>query len=169
MTTANFAHNAIAKPGEYLSFCLSSEEYAINILTVQEIRGFEKPTKIANTPAHLLGVINLRGAIVPIVDLRIQFGNDKPEYTEFTVVIILNVGKKVVGIVVDSVSDVVLVKTEDIKPPPEFSASLKAEYLSGLCKFEDRLLILVEIDRLILGKDLALFNDLEESAVSESA
>ena len=144
---------------EVLAFRLGDEEYAINILSVQEIRGFEKPTHIANAPDYLLGVINLRGAIVPVVDLRIRFGNNEPIYSDFTVVIIINVYDKVIGIVVDAVSDVIMIGQEDIKPAPEFGSAIHTEYLSGLCTLGERMLILVKIEQLIMGKDLALFEN----------
>jgi purine-binding chemotaxis protein CheW len=103
---------------EYLTFTLGSEEYAIDILKVQEIRGYEQPTLIANSPPFIKGVINLRGTIVPIVDLRIKFNLGKIEYTPFTVVIILNVAGRVIGTVVDSVSDVISLTRAQIRAAP---------------------------------------------------
>src|SRR5574343_621350 len=117
---------------EYLTFTLGSEEYAIDILKVQEIRGYEQPTLIANAPTFIKGVINLRGIIVPIVDLRIKFNLGKVEYTPFTVVIILNVAGRVIGVVVDSVSDVISLTTGQIRPAPDFSASFDTRYILGL-------------------------------------
>jgi purine-binding chemotaxis protein CheW len=134
---------------EILSFKLGKEEYGINILKVQEIRGYESVTKIANTPDHVKGVINLRGVIVPIIDMRIRFNLGDPAYDEFTVVIILNIGKQVVGMVVDSVSDVVTLVPEQIKPPPQFNTVLNTDYLTGLGTVDERMLILVDIDRLM--------------------
>lgn len=138
-----------------LTFTLGTEEYAIDILKVQEIRGYEAVTKIANTPAFIKGVINLRGVIVPIVDLRIKFDLGDVAYNEFTVVIILNIGKRVVGAVVDGVSDVVSLKEEDIHPAPEFGA-LDTQYLTGLATVNDQMLILVDIERLMSSADMAL-------------
>ncbi len=138
-----------------LTFSLGTEEYAIDILKVQEIRGYEAVTKIANTPAFIKGVINLRGVIVPIVDLRIKFDLGDVAYNEFTVVIILNIGKRVVGAVVDGVSDVVSLKEEDIHPAPEFGA-LDTQYLTGLATVNDQMLILVDIERLMSSTDMAL-------------
>lgn len=138
-----------------LTFSLGTEEYAIDILKVQEIRGYEAVTKIANTPAFIKGVINLRGVIVPIVDLRIKFDLGDVAYNEFTVVIILNIGKRVVGAVVDGVSDVVSLKEEDIHPAPEFGA-LDTQYLTGLATVNDQMLILVDIERLMSSADMAL-------------
>ena len=149
------APELLVKAVEMLTFSLGTEEYAIDILKVQEIRGYESVTKIANTPAFIKGVINLRGVIVPIVDLRIKFDLGDVAYNEFTVVIILNIGKRVVGAVVDGVSDVVSLKEEDIHPAPEFGA-LDTQYLTGLATVNDQMLILVDIERLMSSADMAL-------------
>ena len=149
------APDLLVKAVEMLTFSLGTEEYAIDILKVQEIRGYEAVTKIANTPAFIKGVINLRGVIVPIVDLRIKFDLGDVAYNEFTVVIILNIGKRVVGAVVDGVSDVVSLKEEDIHPAPEFGA-LDTQYLTGLATVNDQMLILVDIERLMSSSDMAL-------------
>ncbi len=149
------APDLLVKAVEMLTFSLGTEEYAIDILKVQEIRGYEAVTKIANTPAFIKGVINLRGVIVPIVDLRIKFDLGDVAYNEFTVVIILNIGKRVVGAVVDGVSDVVSLKEEDIHPAPEFGA-LDTQYLTGLATVNDQMLILVDIERLMSSTDMAL-------------
>ena len=117
---------------ELLTFTLGKEEYGIDILKVQEIRGYDAVTSIANAPEFIKGVINLRGIIVPIVDMRIKFHLDKVEYDQFTVVIILNVANRVVGIVVDGVSDVIALTPEQIKPSPEFSTTLDTQYITGL-------------------------------------
>ncbi len=142
--------------GEYLTFTLGPEEYAIDILKVQEIRGYELPTTIAGAPGFLKGVINLRGTIVPIVDLRIKFNIGQAEYTPFTVVIILNIGSRVVGIVVDSVSDVIMLSEQQIRPAPEFAATVDTRYINGLCALGERMLILVDIERLMLSPEMAL-------------
>ncbi len=131
---------------EYLLYTLGPEEYAIDILKVQEIRGYEAPTTIANAPGFLKGVINLRGTIVPIVDLRIKFNVGTADYTPFTVVIILNIGSRVVGIVVDSVSDVTLLRQEQIRPAPDFAATVDTKYINGLCTLDERMLIVVDIE-----------------------
>jgi purine-binding chemotaxis protein CheW len=144
---------------EYLTFTLGSEEYAIDILKVQEIRGYEAPTTIANTPPFIKGVINLRGTIVPIVDMRLKFQVGNAEYTPFTVVIILNVAGRVVGIVVDGVSDVIAMTEDQIRPAPEFSATVNTRYLQGLATVEDRMLIVVDIERLILSAEMALVDE----------
>ena len=144
---------------EYLTYTLGAEEYAIDILKVQEIRGYEAPTTIANAPPFLKGVINLRGTIVPIVDLRIKFGVGSAEYTPFTVVIILNLGTRVVGMVVDSVSDVTMLRQDSIRPAPEFSASVDTRYIRGLCTLDERMLIVVDIERLMLSSEMALVDE----------
>jgi purine-binding chemotaxis protein CheW len=117
---------------EFLVFTLGDEEYGIDILKVQEIRGYDQVTRIANTPAFIKGVTNLRGVIVPIVDLRVKFSQEDVEYNDNTVVIVLNLGQRVVGIVVDGVSDVLSLAAEQIRPAPEFAVTLSTEYLTGL-------------------------------------
>jgi purine-binding chemotaxis protein CheW len=148
---------AATPPREYLSFRLGTESYAIDILKVQEIRGWEAPTAIANAPAFIKGVINLRGVIVPILDLRLKFQLAQADYDRFTVVIILNVAKRVVGVVVDSVSDVLSLGDDAIQPPPEFaSATFDTRYITGLATVEDSLLILLDIEKLMTSSDMAL-------------
>jgi len=142
--------------GEYLSFTLGREEYGIEILKVQEIRGYEEPTQLANAPAFIKGVVNLRGNIVPIVDMRIKFNLESAEYNQFTVVIILNVADRVVGMVVDSVSDVIQLGPEQVRPAPDFSSTFDTEYITGLGTIDQRMLILVDIERLMSGQDMAL-------------
>lgn len=150
---------------EYLTFTLGPEEYAIDILKVQEIRGYEQPTTIANSPAFIKGVINLRGTIVPIVDLRIKFNVGAVEYTPFTVVIILNIGNRVVGIVVDSVSDVTMLSSEQIRPAPEFAATVDTKYILGLGTLGERMLIVVDIARLMLSSEMALIDEAADAAL----
>jgi purine-binding chemotaxis protein CheW len=145
-----------ARAREYLTFRLGEEEYGIDILKVQEIRGYEQPTRIANAPAFIKGVVNLRGVIVPIVDLRLKLDLGSAEYNEFTVVIILNLGSRVVGIVVDSVSDVMELSPEQIRPAPEVGSSVQADFITGLGTLSDRMLILIEIERLMSAADMAL-------------
>lgn len=144
---------------EFLTFTLGPEEYAIDILKVQEIRGYEPPTTIANAPAFLKGVINLRGIIVPIVDLRIKFGVGKAEYTPFTVVIILSLGGRVVGMVVDCVSDVTRLSADQIRPAPEFAATVDTRYIKGLGTRGERMLIIVDIEKLMLSGEMALVDE----------
>ncbi|MFJ7567388.1 chemotaxis protein CheW [Herminiimonas sp. NPDC097707] len=141
---------------EVLAFTLGREEYGIDILKVQEIRGYDAVTKIANAPEFIKGVINLRGVIVPIVDMRIMFNLGEPSYDQFTVVIILNIGTRVVGMVVDSVSDVITLSAEQIKPAPEMGSTMKSDYLLGLGTIEERMLILVDIDLLMSSSEMGL-------------
>jgi purine-binding chemotaxis protein CheW len=155
-----------APPGrEYLTFRLGSEEYGIDILKVQEIRSYEPPTKIANAPSYLKGVVNLRGVIVPIVDLRIKFNclnaNGEAESNSFTVVIVLNVRGRVVGAVVDSVSDVMQLTEQMIQPAPEMSNSIvDTTYITGIANVSDRLLILMDIESLMGSAEMGLINSL---------
>lgn len=141
---------------EYLTFTLGSEEYAIDILKVQEIRGYEQPTLIANSPAFIKGVINLRGIIVPIVDLRIKFNLSTIEYTPFTVVIILNIAGRVIGVVVDSVSDVLTLSGQQIRPAPDFSATFDTKYILGLATVDERMFIVTDIEQLMTSSDMEL-------------
>jgi purine-binding chemotaxis protein CheW len=149
--------HAAAKANELLTFRLGAEEYGIEIMKVQEIRGYETPTTIVNTPSFIKGVINLRGVIVPIVDLRIKFGLSEAGYDESTVVVILNVFDRVVGVVVDAVSDVLTLPRESIRPAPEFASSaFDSKYITGLGALDDRMLILMDIDKLMRSADMAL-------------
>ena len=150
------ALSAEASNQEFLVFSLGDEEYAIDILKVQEIRGYENVTRIANAPEFIKGVTNLRGVIVPIVDLRIKFHLERVEYGGQTVVIVVNVADRVVGIVVDGVSDVMTLTPEQIKPAPEFGVTLSSDFLSGLGSLDDRMLVLVDIDKLLTSEEMAL-------------
>ena len=149
---------AAKQANEFLTFTLGDEEYGVEILKVQEIRSYEEPTTIANAPAFIKGVVNLRGVIVPIVDMRIKFGLAKADYDQFTVVIILNVARRVVGMVVDSVSDVIQLSGEQIREAPQFGASLDTEYITGLGTVDERMLILMDIEKLMTSNDMALTN-----------
>lgn len=141
---------------EQLAFRLGREEYGIDILKVQEIRGYDDVTTIAKAPKHIKGVINLRGIIVPIVDMRIKFDLGEPTYNIFTVVIILNVADRVIGMVVDSVSDVITLQNEHIKPAPNMGNSLSNEYLMALATIGERMLILVDIEKLMTSADIGI-------------
>lgn len=141
---------------EFLTFTLGCEEYAIDILKVQEIRSYETPTLIANAPPFIKGVVNLRGTIVPIVDLRIKFNLGKIEYTPFTVVVIPNIARRVIGVVVDSVSDVLSLTSSQIRPAPDFSGSFDTRYILGLASVEQRMLIVTDIERLMSSADMEL-------------
>ena len=152
--------------GEFLTFRLGAEEYGIDILRVQEIRSYEQPTRIANAPSFIKGVVNLRGVIVPIIDLRLKLGCDSAEYNTFTVVVVLNVRGRVVGAVVDSVSDVLELTKEQIKPSPELNSSVDASYITGIGTVKngqgdnesERMLILMDIEGLMSSADMGLIN-----------
>ncbi len=145
---------------EVLAFRLGQEEYGVDIQKVQELRGYDAVTQIANAPAFIKGVVNLRGLIVPIVDMRIKFGLASPVYDQFTVVIILSVGGHVMGMVVDSVSDVVTLGAEQIKAAPPMSAYMNTDYLLGMGTLDQRMLILVDIDKLMSSDDMGLIETL---------
>jgi purine-binding chemotaxis protein CheW len=144
--------------GEYLTFKLGTEEYGLEILKVQEIRGYDAVTKIANTPDFIKGVVNLRGKIVPIVDLRIKFNLSNVEYDEFTVVIVLSLNRRVVGVVVDGVSDVMALKDDQIRDVPSLVTSIDTKYIVGLATVEEKMLIIVDIEQLMTSDDMALID-----------
>ena len=141
---------------EVLAFRLGDEEYAIDIQRVQELRSYDTVTRIANSPDFVKGVVNLRGVIVPIVDMRIKFKLGTPTYDQFTVVIILNIAGRVVGMVVDSVSDVITLSPDQVKPAPEMGTALNTDYLIGLGTVDQRMLILVDIDKLMSSTEMGL-------------
>ncbi|OWW18303.1 chemotaxis protein CheW [Noviherbaspirillum denitrificans] len=145
---------------EYLSFTLGQEEYGVHILKVQELRSYETVTHIANAPDFIKGVVNLRGIIVPIIDMRIKFNLGNPDYDQFTVVIILNIAGRVAGMVVDSVSDVISLASEQIKPAPSMGTALDTDYLIGLGTLEARMVILVDIDKLMSSAEIGLIDKL---------
>jgi len=160
---AQAAANApLAGSLEVLSFKLGKEEYGIDILKVQEIRGYEQPTRIANSPTFVKGVVNLRGVIVPIVDMRVRFGLDDVQYNSFTVVIILNVANRTVGMVVDSVSDVLELEAGQIKAAPEFNGAIDASFITGLGTVKsgdaERMLILMDIEALMKSPEMGLMD-----------
>ena len=141
---------------EYLTFRLDQEEYGVEILKVQEIRGYEQPTRIANAPDFIKGVINLRGTIVPIIDMRVRFQCPQIEYNQFTVVIILNLRDRVVGIVVDSVSDVMALPLDAISPAPDIESVIDTGAIVGLGSVGERMLILLDIEKLMGNVDMGL-------------
>ncbi|BDT57956.1 chemotaxis protein CheW [Massilia varians] len=149
---------------EVLSFRLAKEEYAISILKVQEIRGYEAPTMLPGAPACIKGIMNLRGAIVPIVDMRILFNLGEPTYDQFTVVIVLNIKNHVIGMVVDSVSDVVTLTEEQMRPAPEMGASADGDTIIGLGTVGERMLIVLDIDKLMSSEQLGLIADVQKAA-----
>ncbi|MBV5322426.1 MAG: chemotaxis protein CheW [Ilumatobacteraceae bacterium] len=144
---------------EYLTFRLDREEYGIDILKVQEIRGYEPPTRIANAPSFIKGVVNLRGTIVPIVDMRLKFNCANALYDSFTVVIILNLRQRIVGIVVDSVSDVMGLAPENLRAAPDIESVIDADSVLGLGSLGDRMLILLDIEKLMSGADMGLVTE----------
>ncbi|MFP4079898.1 MAG: chemotaxis protein CheW [Ectothiorhodospira sp.] len=150
---------------EYLTFTLGEEEYGIDILNVQEIRGYDAVTKIANAPDFIKGVINMRGVIVPIIDMRLKFNLGVVEYNQFTVVIILNVTGRVIGMVVDGVSDVVALKREQVRPAPEFGAVLDTDYIEGLATLDERMVIVVDIEKLMSSAEMGLVDQVRQQSV----
>ena len=158
------AENIVNDATEVLSFRLGSEEYAISILKVQEIRGYDAVTRIANAPDYLKGVVNLRGIIVPVVDMRIKFNVGTVTYDTFTVVIVLNINNHTIGMVVDSVSDVVTLTADQIKPAPDLGATVSGEYLRGLGTVGERMLIMLDIDKLLGSEEMGLLAAAKEAA-----
>jgi len=141
---------------EFLAFKLGREEYGIDILRVQEIRSYEEPTRMANAPDYIKGVVNLRGVIVPIIDMRIKFNLEEVKYDGFTVVIVLNIGKQVIGMVVDGVSDVITLAPEQLRPVPELNSAIAGDHLLAIGSLEDRMLILLDIEKLMSSADMGL-------------
>lgn len=162
VATSTAAHSNAASgrtSAEFLTFRLGAEEYGIDILRVQEIRSYENPTRIANAPSHILGVVNLRGVIVPVVDLRIKLGCEKVEYNGLTVVIVLNVKGRVVGAVVDSVSDVLELPRDQIRSAPEMASStVDTAFITGIASVGERMLILMDIEALMGSPDMGLMD-----------
>ncbi len=151
---------------QFLTFMMSEEEYGVDILRVQEIRGWDIVTPIPNTPSYIKGVINLRGTIVPIVDLRKRFNLESVDYGPTTVVIVLKVlsesSERIMGIVVDAVSDVYNVKDEDMKPAPDFGSVVSIEFVRGLATIEDKMLIILDIDMMLNSRDLNAIDEIQE-------
>lgn len=139
---------------EFLAFTLGAEEYGIDIQKVQELRGYDVVTRIANAAPYVKGVVNLRGTIIPIIDLRIKLNLGEPVYDHFTVVIILCMAGRMMGVVVDSVSDVITLTAEQIRPAPEMGAALATSYLIGLGTWEQRMLILLDVDKLLSSDEI---------------
>ncbi len=145
-----------AQGGQYLTLRLGSEEYAIDILQVQEIRSYEEPTRMVNAPSFVKGVINLRGVIVPIADLRVKLNLEQAPYNDSTVVIIMNVHGVVIGAVVDSVSDVVNLATDAIRSAPQFDAAIDARFITGLVNLGERMLIVMNVETLLGNAEMGL-------------
>lgn len=150
----------ITSATEFLAFTMGQEEYGLDIIKVQEIRGYEAVTRLANAPDYFKGVINLRGVIVPVIDMRIKLGLGPPFYDQFTIVIVLNIKGNVMGMVVDSVSDVTTLTLEQIRPAPRFGNAIDTGYLIGLGTVDQRMLILVDIDKLMTSDDISLIHKL---------
>jgi len=155
LDTLNSQINFATDSSQYLTFTLGQEEYGVEILKVQEIKGYSAVTPIPNTPAYVKGVVNLRGAIIPIVDLRAKLAMPETTYNQFTVIIVVRVGAKTVGVVVDTVSDVLNIPSTDVQPTPDFGAQVDARFISGLARHGEKLVVLLDIDK-VLGGDGAL-------------
>ena len=156
MTTTAKQDAAGSESRQVLTFVLGNETYGVDILRVQEIRGWSAVTKIPQAPTHVLGVLNLRGSIVPIVDLRMRLSLERAEYTAVTVIIVLSVvsasGRRDFGVVVDGVSDVVDVQESEVRPPPDLGSRNATDYIRGLVPVSERMVVLLDIDRLIGGE-----------------
>ncbi|MDD0809604.1 chemotaxis protein CheW [Curvibacter sp. RS43] len=155
MNTSTLAsqHGQAAAPQEFLAFKLGSEEYGMDILHVQEIRSYEPPTKLPNASSFIKGVVNLRGIIVPIVDMRLRFSLEHVAYNDLTVVVVVALGDKVWGLVVDAVSDVIELSPAQIKPLPDFSSAVDSDYLTGMGSVDQRMVILLDAPKLLAGMD----------------
>jgi purine-binding chemotaxis protein CheW len=138
-----------ATTSQFLTFLLGAEQYGVEILKVQEIRGYSTVTPIPNTPTHIKGVINLRGTVVPVVDLRAKFLMDATEYNKFTVIIVVTVGEKVIGLVVDAVSDVLDIPAGEMRVAPDFGVRVDTKFISGMATISERMTVLLDIDRLL--------------------
>jgi purine-binding chemotaxis protein CheW len=143
---------------QYLTFSLGEEEYGIEILKVQEIKGYSAITYIPNTPPHIKGVMNLRGTVIPVVDLRAKFGMPAVEYNKFTVIIVLTVGEKILGLVVDAVSDVLNIAPGEVRPAPDFGSRVDTKFISGVASVNDKLAVLLDINKLLSEDELAAMN-----------
>ena len=154
---------------EVLVFVLGKEEYGVDILKVQEIRGYEKVTPIPAAPDYLKGVVNLRGIIVPVIDMRVKFRLADPRYDAFTVVIILRIGGRVIGIVVDGVSDVVRLSPGEVKPPPQLGSVVDGSFLAGLATQNERMILLMDIEKFLSSGELNLLNQVADAAKAAPA
>ena len=143
-----------ADSDQFLTFTLQGEEYGIEILRVQEIKGFSKIRPIPNAPSYVKGVLNLRGTVVPVLDLRARFGMAEADYNQFTVIIVVSVGSKVVGLVVDAVSDVLNITKDQVEETPEIAGDMDSSFFHGMGKVGEKLVLLLDIDRLIGGEML---------------
>ena len=151
---------------EVLVFLLDSEEYGVDILRVQEIRSYEKVTPVPGAPPHLKGVVNLRGAVVPIIDLRVRFGRAEPRYDELTVVVILQVGGRTVGMVVDGVADVVRLQPDEVQPAPALGALIGCSFLLEVAMMDDRMILLVDLEKVLATRELYSLPQLRATAAA---
>ena len=151
-----------AQAGEYLTYRLGDEEYGVDIQKVQEIRSYEQPTRIPNVPAFIKGVVNLRGVIVPIVDMRMRFNLPDVTYDSFTVVIVVNIANRIMGMVVDGVSDVITLTPEQLRPTPDFSTAIGEDHVLAIGSIEDRMLILLDIEKLMSSADMGLVSQIDD-------
>jgi len=150
---------------QYLTFTLGAEEYGLDILRVQEIRGYSAITPIPNMPPHIRGVMNLRGTVIPVLDLRAKFGLEAVEYTKFSVIIIATVGDRITGMVVDAVSDVLNIAAADVRPCPDFGARVDTRFVSGMVNTGEHLAVLLDVDRLLKEQELAAIGQAEQAMV----
>ncbi len=140
---------------QYLTFRLGDEEYGIEILKVQEIKGYAPVTPVPNTPSYVKGVMDLRGTVIPVVDLRAKLAMSEAAYNQFTVIVVVTVGPKGMGLIVDAVSDVLNIPTSDVQATPEFGAAVDARFINGLAKAGEKLVVLLDIDRVLTGDAVA--------------
>ena len=150
--------NFAADGSQYLTFTLGQEEYGLEILKVQEIKGYSPITPIPNTPPYIKGVMNLRGTVIPVVDLRSKLSMAAAEYNQFTVIIVVTVGAKVMGLIVDAVSDVLNIPKEDIQATPDFGAQVDARFINGMAKAGEKLVVLLDIEKVLGGEELAVLS-----------
>jgi purine-binding chemotaxis protein CheW len=153
MNDAAIQHGDASVPTQYLTVNLADEEYGVDILAVREIRGWTPVTRIPQAPGYVLGVLNLRGAIVPVLDLRLRFGLEREEYTGTTVTVIVTVAGRNFGVVVDAVSDVVDVDDKQVRPVPDMGTAVDTEYLKGLTSVGERMVLLLDVDKLLQPQD----------------
>jgi len=154
-----------AAGGQYLTFALGDEQYGIELLKVQEIKGYSAVTPIPNTPPHIRGVMNLRGAVIPIIDLRVRFGMQAIEYTKFNVIIVINVGSRVIGLLVDAVSDVLNVAAGDLRPAPDFGDRVDTSFISGMAATGENVAVLLNLESLLSDADLGVADQVTEANV----
>lgn len=167
MTEATDGVNLEGQMSQFLTFKLDNEAYGVEILRVQEIKGWTPVTRIPNTPKYMQGVLNLRGTIVPIVDMRMRFKLKHADYTPITVVIVLSVksetGERVIGLVVDSVSDVIDVEANDVKPTPDFGTSLNTKFINGIATSNGAMVMLLDVDKLLSVEEMSVLSQMSES------